>query len=156
MLEEIREMHTFAPPSDPQNAWAEAERLAMAALCEATGMEFGTSAFLGELDDILNSFYFVNEQLNIGGEVLYAPEHPTLCLPYSATGTFDSRDGVLRWAMSIINALPLRRFGNVCEFRMTRTGIGPVQMASYAFRGETAVRPCYRLRLDFDLVFRVR
>lgn len=156
MLEHITSLDSFAPPSDPLDAWAEAEHHAIMALCEATGHEYGVNAFVGELDDILNSFYFFNSQLDTGGSVMYAPQHPTFCLPYSAIGTFDSRRGIMRWGMSIIDALPLRKFGNVCELRVTNRGVGPVQMASYAMRGETAPTLCYRLRMDFDLVFAVR
>lgn len=151
------EPHEPVPPSNPLDAWTEAEKTAFQILCEATGHTEGTSAFIGEKSDVLNSFCFYNDVTQYGGEVFYARRPSTFVLPYSAVGTFGSRAGIQRWAMAVMNALPVCGVGNVAHFRLASDGIGSIKLEPQGlFAGENEPRPCYTLTLSFDLVILVR
>ena len=141
--------------ADELDAWTEAEQTAMRILLEATGFELGRNAFLGEIDDIMNSFCLVSDAVQTGGEVLYSPRTAGLCIPYTATGMFDSRRGAQRFVMSVVRALPVRGVGNVDQLRLSNTGIGALNLELVEVRNEPNPRLAYRVSLNFDLVFRI-
>lgn len=143
------------PPSDELDAWTEAENAAMRIMCEATGHTLGQNAFIGEIDDIMNSFWITNETTQMGGEVFYAPKQPALPIPYQASAMFDSRRGIQRFVMALVRALPVRGDGCLDQLRFSANGIGPIKLELVEVRGETKPRLAFIVDLHFDVVVRV-
>ena len=143
-------------PESALDAWTNAEAAAFCALCHATGMEAGARAFLGEVTDFCNAFYFTNDTIQTGGEAFYTVRAATsFVLPYYAVGIFDSRRAAQRWAMAVVCALPLVDAGNAALFRCANDAIGSLSLEELVFRGESSPKPAYTLKLSFDLVVKI-
>lgn len=155
MTASINSASNLKNPSSKFDAWEEAERIAMRILCEATGSSLGVNAFIGEIDDVCNSFFFVNDVVQYGGEAFYPETTTNFALPYKAVGIFDSRRAIQRWAMKIRLALPVTNVGNVPMFRLSNIGFGAIQMQDFLFRNEQVERPAYTMPVNFDLVVHV-
>lgn len=145
-----------ASPTDSVDAWTEAEQAAFGKLCEATGMEESTSAFLGEFNGTANAFYFNNGEVQYDGEVFLAPKVAQFAIPYTATGVFTSRRDAQRWAMRVAMALPVMNIGNLALFRVSNRAIGELRAKQFQFASESEPEWAWELVLYFDVVVRIR
>ena len=142
---------------DPLDAWSDAEQAAFGYLCRVTDTQPEVAAFLGEIDGVMDSWYFANDVQNRGGEVNFAPApHPTFVLPYVLVGTFSSRRALQRFVMKVFQACPVRPGGALECLRLSEDGIGAIRLGSKVFFNETEPRAFWQVTLTFDLVVRVK
>lgn len=145
-----------SPADDRLDAWTDAERSAFEYLCSVTGTQPDVSAFLGEIDGVMDSWYLANDVQNRGGQVNFAPApHPTFVLPYVLVATFSSRRNLQRFVMRIFQSCPVRSVGNLDCLRLAEDGIGAIQLGSKVFYNETEPRAFWQVTLSFDMVVRV-
>ena len=145
-----------SPADDRLDAWTDAERAAFEYLCSVTGTQPDVSAFLGEIDGVMDSWYFVNDVQNRGGQVNFAPApHPTFVLPYVLVATFSSRRALQRFVMRVFQSCPVRPGGNLDCLRLSEDGIGAIQLGSKVFYNETEPRAFWQVTLSFDMVVMV-
>lgn len=145
-----------SPAADRLDAWSDAERAAFEYLCSVTGTQPDVSAFLGEIDGVMDSWYFVNDVQNRGGQVNFAPApHSTFVLPYVLVATFSSRRALQRFVMAVFQACPVRSVGNLDCLRLAEDGIGAIQLGSKIFYNESDPRAYWQVTLSFDMVIRV-
>lgn len=151
--------HSHEEPKQPcasDAAWEEAEQTAFRVLCEATRSVPGTNAFLGEFNGTAGAFYFNNESIDYDGEVFYAPNATTFEMGYTALGVFLTRAECQRWAMRIMQALPVCGLGNIGTFRLASNAFGKIEQVNLDFGGEGDPVEAWQLQANFDLVIRVR
>ena len=142
---------------DPLDAWSDAEQSAFGYLCRVTDTQPEVAAFLGEIDGVMDSWYFANDVQNRGGEVNFAPApHPTFVLPYVLVATFSSRRALQRFVMKVFQACPVRPGGALECLRLSEDGIGAIRLGSKVFFNETEPRAFWQVTLTFDLVVRVK
>ncbi len=142
-------------PTSFETSWTEAEQAAFQILCAATGTENGKSAHLGRNPGILNAWHFTCGKISDGGEVFYADDLPSLCLPAYAECVFLHRAKCQCWAMRIAAALPVCNADNtnIAELRIRADGWGEVKETYVQPPNESKELLAWTLRVDFDLVF---
>lgn len=142
-------------PTSFETSWTEAENAAFEAICTATGSQAGTSAHLGRNPGVMNAWHCSCGKIGIGGEVFYADDIPTLCIPFYAEAVFTRRAACQAWAMRIAAALPLinQETNNIIELRIQADGWGEVKPDYVQVANEDKQIPVWRMRLDCDLVF---
>ena len=143
-------------PTSFETSWTEGEKAAFAVLLAATGSESGRSGFLGHNPGIANAWHFNCTQVNNGGEVFYAGDIPSICIPAYAECQFLRRSDCQKWAMRIASKLPVdseEDDSNLVQFRLSDDGIDEIRPEWMKFQNDEKERLIWKLKLKFELVF---